>query len=263
MKNILFIFFIFTCCYSYIGYFNSADIEIEYNEFIDLKKYDNEYKPQGICWVNDNLLAISVHKNNKESYIMLFKNKKLKLNYKLPKDATHTSDLECFNDKIYALDYHSNKIYIFNISDENLNLLKEVKLDFTNTGSACIIKTDNILYYAMSRFLKSNKIYFIPLSLLYEKNQINKEDVAFTQKTTYFTQGLFCNKDKIYITVNALGKDIIQKYKIKDKKLKLLEKYSTPTTMIEDITIKNNIIYTSGENKNENIVYESQEINEI
>jgi|GEM_PF-2606499 hypothetical protein len=264
-KIILLLLTISTYLFGYIGYFDKPKNTLEWESVIDLKLYDNKYTPQGLAFLGENLLAVSIHKDSEFSMIMVFDISKSKPNLirslKLPKDATHTSDLEYFEDKIYALDYNSNKIYIIDknevINSDSISSYKEIDTGLKGSGSACIMNINDEPYYVMTQFLRSDKLYFIPLKNIKNKQKIQKEDISFKLSASYFIQGLTCKGDKIIASANANGTDIIYLYQLKNKNLKLLKTFNAPTDMVEDVDLKDGYIFTSGEDKNENIIYKA------
>lgn len=269
-KILILLFYASTVLMGYVEYFDSPAKRIDWQDIIDLKEYDKNYTPQGLVFLDHGVLALSIHSKSKFSKILLFDISKggadLIKSIMLPKDATHTSDLEYFNGKIYALDYHSNKIYIIDkeeiVNSNSISFAKEIKTNLSGSGSACIINLNDKHYYVLTRFLRSDKLHFIPIDDIYDKSELSNKDIEFTINANHFIQGMACRNNQIIISANTLGEDIIYIYHIIEKKLKLLNTINAPTYMVEDIAFNNEFIFTSGESKDENIVYKAR-IDEI
>lgn len=263
------IFLLFFCvrAFAYTEFFDDYNTKIKWQALIDIKKYNENFIPQGVTVIDENTIAVSVHENDKHSFLMFFdiqkENINLKYKLKLADDATHTSDLEFYEGKLYALDYSSNKIYIYDIDNEKIKLIKEIQTNLSSSGSACITNINGTKYYAITRFLKDSSIYFIPLKNIYEKDSLDKNDIAFKTKASHFIQGLYCYDNKVLVSANTAGTDVIYLYELKDKKLNLLNSYNAPTTKVEDIVVFKQKLITSGEESNENIFYISEKIDEI
>ncbi|CZE50922.1 hypothetical protein [Campylobacter geochelonis] len=269
MKKILVIvLFLISNLFAYTEYFdNQSTQNIKWQDIIDLKKINPNLTPQGVAVYGDLLITTNIDKKTNRTYMMVFdENFTLKNALLMPSDATHTSDLEVYGNVIYALDYDSNYVYLFDtkdiLYDKNLNLINKVQTNLSYSGSACISKINNREYYVISRFLRSNELYFIPLAILKNSSHIINSDINFKLKVDYFIQGLYCHDDMLYVTLNRHGKDLIKIYNLhySDNKIKLkqVSSLNSPTDMIEDIVIKDGFIITSGEDKNENIYYKGR-----
>ena len=141
--------------------------DLEWKEIFDLKKISEDYIAQGIIKYKDYII-FSVHEKEKRSVILFFKESKKGLSLVkevvMPLEAVHTSDLTIYNDKLYALDFHSNFIYKFSLKEINgvmdLDLENKVKIfvEGKNFGSFSIIDKGDRVYLLATSFMNDNRI---------------------------------------------------------------------------------------------------------
>ncbi len=240
---------------------------LKWKKIFDLKKISDKYVAQGIVKYKKYLIY-SIHEKNKKSFILIFVEKDGELKFvskqEMDLEATHTSDLTIFEDKLYAIDFHSNFIYEFKIIEKinNLKLVfnrkSKINLEKHKFGSFCIFNKNNKNYLMVTSFLNDNRIWVFDFNDIFDKKLGFDDSLIFETEASYFTQGLFYQKkiNKIFYSVNRFGNDFIFKIDVDNFLLKKdindsIEKvFLAPGKMVEDIYIDNEYIYTSDEGTN-------------
>lgn len=240
---------------------------LDWEEVFDLEAISKDYIAQGIIKYKDYII-FSIHKKEQKSIIIFFKDNGKKLEYineiEMPLEATHTSDLTIYNDQLYAMDFYSNFIYKFNISEVE-NKIKidfidkaKINLDGRSFGSFGIIKKEEIVYLVATSFLGDNRIWVFDFNDLFIKKLGFEDSLVFETEGSFYTQGIYYqkNNDSLFVSVNRLGVDLIFKINFSDFILnkdvnKAIEKtFLAPGRMIEDIYADDDFIYTSDEETN-------------
>jgi len=182
----------------------------------------------------------------------------------MPLEATHTSDLTIYKNRLYAIDFYSDFIYEFKIFEEDgfigLDFQKKTKvaLEDKKFGSFAIIEKKNLTYLLATSFNDDNRIWVFNFEDLFVKQLGFEDSLVFETEGSFFTQGLYYqkNKNRLYISVNRFGRDFIFKIKIDDFLLnkdinKSIERvYLAPGRMVEDIYLDGEYLYTSDEETN-------------
>jgi hypothetical protein len=82
----------------------------------------------------------------------------------MPLEATHTSDLTIYKNKLYAIDFYSDFVYEFEIEEDNgfviLNEKRKTKiaLEDKKFGSFAIIERNNQTILLATSFADDNRI---------------------------------------------------------------------------------------------------------
>jgi len=234
--------------------------KIEWQELYELKELDPSYLAQGIEIYQDYLFH-TVHCKDKKSFLIVFKfdqerNLKYLFTSSFPKIATHVSDLSIFNQKLYAIDYASNNLYIISIEktliQKKLVIEKTLSTNIRLSGSIIVTEINDDLVIFISQFGISKKIKVYSLASLVEKTK----KPLFEIDAKYFIQGLYKNQEEIFISSNVNGIDPIFITNTKSLfQTCTLQKSKTravlgPGTMIEDIAVYKGYIVTSDEKTN-------------
>ena len=234
--------------------------QIQWSEIYDLKKLDKNYVAQGIE-VYKNYLFFTAHKQDKASVLIVFNitdNSKLKPIFTtyFPKEATHVSDLSIYNSKLYTIDYATNNLYVIDINktiqNQKLSLIKTIPTYLSRSGSIILTNYNNTTIVMISQFIINDKIKAYKLSEL--SNKYKKPLFAIDAK--YFIQGLYAKDNKLLVSSNKKGTDLIcitnLNIAIKDKTInnKSSIYIKGPRRMIEDIVLYKNYIITSDEKTN-------------
>ena len=234
---------------------------IEWKEIFSLATLDKTYVAQGIE-VYKNYLLYTVHKENKESILLIFNIQNTgELNFlfstSFPKIATHVSDLSIYNNTLYGIDYASNNLYEIDIDktikDKKLNITNTIQTHLKRSGSIIVTDYKNEKTLFVSQFIISNKI-----SVFKFKDLGNKEKIPLIEiDAKHYIQGLYEKDNLIYVSSNKYGIDpifIINKENmIKNSSINIPSTIAItgPGKMIEDIVIFNDYIITSDEETNE------------
>ena len=251
---------------------------LNWKPLVELREINSEFVCQGISKYEDFIIHTISIDNKRSSKILLFKiinDEKLKFICKLnlPKEATHTSDVTIFEEKIYFTDYHSLKIYEANLKDllykKTLIIENIYKTKIKNSGSISIFSYERKNYLIITSFLINDQMYFFDFDEFKKNNNLKSETskdnnlrCLFSCKNSFFVQGLHFNnkKQKLFQTLNRFGANLIQEIDI----LKLIKSknkyifdcveknYFGPGPMIEDIILdsEKSILYTSDEYDN-------------
>jgi len=260
-----------------VGIFSSAFASLSHNtvawnEIYNVKDINENYVPQGIEVYGDYVL-FSVHANDEKSVLIVFKKEQehTKLTYlfelDFPADATHTSDLNIFDDVLYAIDYASNKICEFNLKrlleKKELVVESEFYLNMKKTGSFAFVKYEDEMYVLVSQFILTNKLTVFKLEEL--KNAIlDKSKIVFEITNNRFVQGLYTKYNMLLISTNNFGVDTItivdipKMMKYKDVSHATIKTINAPYKMVEDIVIYKNTILTSDEESFK--IYQSEDL---
>ena len=244
-------------------FISSSNIKkLQWKEIFNLSELNKDYVAQGIAYHN-NLIFFTVHEKDKRSYILIFEEKNNTLynlkQFVMPKEATHTSDLTFYKGSLYAVDYEATKIYkidiLKSISVDNLIVEDSVDINKKRTGSLEIIEYMGKEYLFITSFLYDNNLYVYDFNKFMNK-EVDEPEIEI--KNSYFVQGLYFDSidNVLYQSVNKKGVDAIYKIDIEKlfitKKLadSIIETYNVPIDMVEDIFVRDGIIYASQEKSN-------------
>jgi hypothetical protein len=210
-------------------------------------------------------IFFSIHAKDTKSVILVFKDVGEKFEFinemDMPLEATHTSDLTIYQDKLYAIDFYSDFVYEFEIREKDgiveLDLFKKAKIALDNKkfGSFAIIEREDQVLLLATSFNYDNTIWVFDFEDLFVKQLGFEDSLIFETEGSFFTQGLYYqkNKNRLYISVNRFGKDFIFKIDFENFFLykdinKAIEKvFLAPGRMVEDIYVDDDYIYTSDE----------------
>ena len=251
---------------------------LNWKPLVELREINSEFVCQGISKYEDFIIHTVSIDNKKSSKVLLFKivdKQELKFicELNLPKEATHTSDVTIFEEKIYFTDYHSLKIYEANLKDllykKTLIIENIYKTKIKNSGSISIFSYERKNYLIITSFLINDQMYFFDFDEFKKNNNVKCENskdnnlrCLFSCRNSFFVQGLHFNlkKQKLFQTLNRFGANLIQEIDIlkliKSKNKDIFDcvekNYFGPGPMIEDIILdsEKSILYTSDEYDN-------------
>jgi len=261
--GILFVFFVPRM----IEIYKPLDLKkITWNPIYDLSELDALYTAQGIEIYND-YLFFTVHKQDEESHLVVFKINNNKLSYifttSFPSVATHVSDLSVYKDFLYAIDYASNNLYKIDIEktlkNKKLFIENTVHTNIPRSGSIVVTSYNNKDIIMVSQFIVDKYIKVFNLDDLPNENK----KPIFEIESKFFIQGLYNDNGNIYITSNTNQADPIfitpksTLFETKTLTNKKTLSFEGPGNMIEDIVLYNNHIITSDEERN--MIYISKE----
>jgi hypothetical protein len=239
---------------------------LNWQEHFSVDTLNKHYIPQGLIHDED-VIYHSIHKRNKKSILIIFDVKSQTYQplcqLVLPHEATHTSDLTIYKNKFYAIDYHSNYIYEFDLAglqkgtQARLVLKNRVRAQFENLkfGSLEIVLHDDTEYLLLTSFGNDNRLFVLDFRKFFDDLEGFESALVFSIAASYFTQGLYFDVQKnfLYHSVNRFNKDFIYELDV----LTLLNKKSYeeaisrvflgPGPMIEDLSVQSNVVHTSDE----------------
>lgn len=241
--------------------------QLQWKERFSLGSLHNDYVAQGIYAHND-VVYHTVHKKDAESVLIIFKKNdpsfKVIKEIVLPPEATHTSDLTLYKGHFYAIDYHSNYIYQFDFDELqyhlHLRLIRKVRVtkDALQFGSLEILEHKGIEYLLVTSFIKTNHLFVFDFKKFFDDRLGFEESLIFSMESSYFTQGLAVSHDytKLFHSVNRFGIDFIFELDVamliesKQYRRSIVRSFLAPHTMVEDVSVQDNTIYTSDEATN-------------
>lgn len=234
--------------------------KIEWQEIFSLNTLNSKYIAQGVEIYKD-YLFFTVHEKDKKSILLIFNIQKSgKLTYlfslDFPDVATHVSDLSIYNNNLYAIDYASNNLYKIDI----IKTLKQKKLIISKTWQTYLKRSGSIIVniYNNKKTLFISQFIVNDSISVYDFDDLNKKNKKpfLKIKSKYFIQGLYENKNRVYISSNKYNIDpifIVNKadmLKYKTINLPSTKIINGPGRMIEDLTVYHNRIITSDEETN-------------
>ena len=230
--------------------------------------FEEGCKPQGMTFSNEVLLlAVSCNENISHIYEIDKNIGNYRFLFSMPSEASHTSGLTYIGGYLWACDYNSNKIYKvdLNKSIDSKKAFIERSYDSSLNGlSSCTyFRYGSEDYLVISDFMRTRKNYLVNIGRL-DKEGITSS-IRYSYKNRGFSQGLTSDGNLIFESNAEIGKDIIYSVDIsalsKGKPIEIVDIFATPFYTVEDIAIKDGIIYTSDEfsfeiYKTENTIYD-------
>ena len=178
--------------------------------------------------------------------------------FDLPPDATHTSGLVfARDDRLFAVDYHSNKIYLIDFEASKkqgkVSVLVEVSSGLKGTSACCIAEFPRVgTRLLVTDFMHSSRNECFEFDLA--RNTITK-DAGYTYRNYGFSQGAKLYKGLVYESGNRpLRLDYIVQHRLEDslkaRQLQPIREWNGPGRGIEDIAFLDDYAYVTDEKTN-------------
>ena len=142
---------------------------------------------------------------------------KIESYFDMPKEAVHTSGLACDKNKIWAVDYKSDKVYQINLNKsfrrKKAVIENEFETKLKGTSACCIIIWKKKKCLVISDFMNSKKTIFVDVTKLI-KNKNIQNAIVFSYQNQGFSQGLEYINGFLYESENKLFNNVINKLDI-------------------------------------------------
>lgn len=142
----------------------------------------------------------------------------------------------------------------------HLKLLQKVRVtkEPLQFGSLEIVEHDQKELLLVTSFIKTNHLYVFDFDAFFRKRMGFERSLVCAIESSYFTQGLALSEDstRLYHSVNRFGVDVIFELDIatllesKQYRRSIVRSFLAPHTMVEDISVQDNTMYTSDEATN-------------
>lgn len=233
---------------------------VEWEAIQDTPNVESRYRPQGLDFYDDSTLIYSESWDDLSNriFVMAIQQDGLteKASFDMPVEAVHTSGLSIVGNTLWAVDFISNYLYAINLesSIQQRVALSEltVPTGLDRSGSLARFKYKGKQVVAVTEFWESATTYIANIDELTEETTlISKAHCKFSNAG--FNQGIKFHNGHLFESHNVLGVDIIYVIDVEkacatgNYKDGLVMSFNAPDVMVEDLAIRDGIIYSSDE----------------
>ncbi len=235
----------------------AAELEANWSDMGPTPLGHKKFTPQGMTWVGERLIFANTWKDTRSRvYEIDPESMEILRHFDMPEGAVHTSGLAWDGDRLWAVDYRSNRAYCIDLETslrhEEVQVVGSFDTGLRGTSACCIVPWKGERLLAISDFMRSRKTILVDHPAAMRAGNA-KESIRFQYRNEGFSQGLEYFGGYLYESENKIGTDVVNKLDLEklerfgDARKAAVAQFRAPSRGVEDLAWSGEALWTSDE----------------